>query len=328
MSKIKGLFSVLLLVFLSSTVAFGQDEIKNYEVKKGDTLWDISAHELSDSFLWPKVWKANPEIPNPDRLYPGQNVKIPRYLMPKSQEPAPVEASAPAAPAVSAPVEQAPPPRPIVSKAFFINSGFITERLNSVGRIGETPMGRKLLGQTDIVYVKTDTPAEVGDRFYIVKSHGMVIHPVTHAKLGYLIEIIGIAQMIAPDNDEPRAEITSSFSDIDAGDLLIAYYEMTPPTVQEYYRKPDISGVIVASRDADMHGMNSTLDIVYLDKGLDDDIQAGDLFKTIVTGKHRITSGLIQVIAVQKKTATAIVKRSSDPVRVGDQFAFQDLLVK
>jgi len=29
-------------------------EMKDYKVKGGDTLWDISTKELQDPFLWPK----------------------------------------------------------------------------------------------------------------------------------------------------------------------------------------------------------------------------------------------------------------------------------
>lgn len=55
----------------AETVAY-----KEHTVVTGDTLWDISSKEIADPFLWPKIWKENPEIKNPDRIYPGQKVKI------------------------------------------------------------------------------------------------------------------------------------------------------------------------------------------------------------------------------------------------------------
>ena len=61
-------------------------EIKDYKVKGGDTLWDISNKELQDPFLWPKIWKENPGIVNPDRIYPDQSIKIPLYLLQKEQK--------------------------------------------------------------------------------------------------------------------------------------------------------------------------------------------------------------------------------------------------
>ena len=71
-----------------SSVSFAQTpEYKDYTVKKGDTLWDISNNELKDPFLWPKVWKENPDIKNPDLIYPGQKIRIPLYLLQKEIKP-------------------------------------------------------------------------------------------------------------------------------------------------------------------------------------------------------------------------------------------------
>lgn len=47
-----------------------------YIVKPGDTLWDISARFLADPFKWPSVYQANPQIINPDLIYPGEPITI------------------------------------------------------------------------------------------------------------------------------------------------------------------------------------------------------------------------------------------------------------
>jgi LysM domain len=62
----------------------------SHNVVKGDTLWDISGKYLKNPFLWPEIWKQNPEIKNPDLIYPGDRVRIPGM---------PGEAEAGAAPA-------------------------------------------------------------------------------------------------------------------------------------------------------------------------------------------------------------------------------------
>jgi hypothetical protein len=42
-----------------------------YVVKRGDTLWDISAMFLRDPWFWPEIWYANPQVRNPHLIFPG-----------------------------------------------------------------------------------------------------------------------------------------------------------------------------------------------------------------------------------------------------------------
>lgn len=49
-----------------------------YEVERGDTLWDLADRFLDDPFLWQRIWKANQQdIQDPDLIYPGQDFAIP-----------------------------------------------------------------------------------------------------------------------------------------------------------------------------------------------------------------------------------------------------------
>lgn len=49
----------------------------NYTVVKGDTLGIIASKILGSSSKWQDIWKANPQIIDPNRISVGQLLKIP-----------------------------------------------------------------------------------------------------------------------------------------------------------------------------------------------------------------------------------------------------------
>lgn len=51
---------------------------RTYTVAKGDTLSKIAKHHYGDANQWRKIFEANRDIlKDPDRIFPGQVLKIP-----------------------------------------------------------------------------------------------------------------------------------------------------------------------------------------------------------------------------------------------------------
>jgi hypothetical protein len=78
---ISRLLGVLAGVVLVGTVAaqdvlLRSDAPQEYVVKKGDTLWDISAMFLEQPWLWPEIWYVNPQVENPHLIYPGDKLYL------------------------------------------------------------------------------------------------------------------------------------------------------------------------------------------------------------------------------------------------------------
>lgn len=60
----------------ADVLSIKKDAPKQYVVKKGDTLWDISGIYLSEPWLWPELWQMNPQINNPHLIYPGDALSL------------------------------------------------------------------------------------------------------------------------------------------------------------------------------------------------------------------------------------------------------------
>ncbi len=68
--------ALLTVATYAAAVELRGDYPQTYVVKRGDTLWDISARFLKKPWLWPEIWQANPQIKNPHLIYPGDVLSL------------------------------------------------------------------------------------------------------------------------------------------------------------------------------------------------------------------------------------------------------------
>ena len=73
--------SLALAVAMLATVAYADQVVlkdghpDRYVVVKGDTLWDIAQYYTKDAFNYHELARLS-GIRNPDRIYPGDKVRI------------------------------------------------------------------------------------------------------------------------------------------------------------------------------------------------------------------------------------------------------------
>jgi LysM repeat protein len=230
-SKVLYLIAVFILS-LSLVLSLSAQEKKEgeelYTIKKGDTLWDISAKFLNDPFLWPKLWQRNPYITNPHWIYPGQPIRISPEEMRKVVEEKPKEIKEEAPPvekkpevAEVKPVEEKPPVFPERQSAGFISDA----AYRGIGMVLDARDGKTLLGEGDIVYLafRTSEPIQIGDRYTVFSPASDVRHPVTRKKIAKKYLVKGNVQVIDQHGNFYTAKITESFDAILRGDLIQPY---------------------------------------------------------------------------------------------------------
>jgi hypothetical protein len=64
------------LTSAAAEVRLRPDAPETYVVRSGDTLWGIAGRFLHDPWLWPEVWQGNPDVADPNRIYPGDRLVL------------------------------------------------------------------------------------------------------------------------------------------------------------------------------------------------------------------------------------------------------------
>jgi hypothetical protein len=315
------------------------DHEEDYIVKEGDTLWDISKRFYNDPFLWPRLWQQNQYITNPHHINPGDRIRLyPYRVLIKTEEAPPptVEEKKPLLPPAE---EKVPPPLPpppelirLVIYPEVRSAGFITEDLEGIGRIVAAQESKEELTEEDEVYINFQKGISVqkGDQFTIFKVGELVEHPHTGKKIGRKVHILGRATIIATNEGKAHtALITRSFDTIKRGDEVIPFF---PPKEELAVKKSErpIYGWAIASKLAKLELADG--DIVYIDRGEEDQVQPGTLFDIFRRGvKVENPDGFrkvklpdepiarLVVISTQQKTATTVIVHSRVSVHVGDE---------
>lgn len=179
-------------------------------------------------------------------------------------------------------------PEPLAKRSDIYCTGFIADHSPRVGLqvIGAEKENQKVtFAQGDVVFLNRGRGAGIqpGAVYYIIRPVGMVNHPFTKKKLGYLVRELGMLRVVEVGNHTSTAEITVSCDTVEFGDLLKPYEEYNGPNAGEARPLPrfgegsgGVTGQIVMAPG--FHENLSANRVVYIDLGSRQDVHAGDLF--------------------------------------------------
>jgi LysM repeat protein len=279
-------------------VAEGADS-GSYTVQEGDTLWEISGTHLKDPLLWPKVWKENPGIKDPDRIYPGDKIVFPGSaedaLAREAARKKALENESPEGPFVKSGKTISKlhasktgttisggerPKLPIAPETAILAAGFILDDKMQTMKISGSPLeDKKVFTTADDVYLEPSDKVKKGDLLVVIRLGDRVYHP---AKLlscvGRMVSISGTLRVKEMKDGFFVAMVESALRDIRATDPVIPMMDF-PLVYEPVPKNPALKGVwgyvVIGQGDVNV---SSTAEVVYLDLGSNDGVKPGDTF--------------------------------------------------
>lgn len=290
-----GLLAIWALV-ASAETPFNDDIPDKYTVKKGDTLWDISDHFLSQPWLWPEIWQVNPQIHNPHLIYPGDVISLvyidgkPRLLLNRGRN---VKLS----PQIRESVNRPPiPALPLDA----VNSFLSRNRVTAPGELESAPYvlagqdKRLITGAGDDFYARGNFDGGVG-YFGVYRDGGQYIDPTTKEVLGIRAKDVGSGKLKDITGDIGTLAATRSLEEIRVKDRLLPdEARKIDSTFHPSASPAGTEGLIISVEG----GVNNAgfLDVVAVNLGDRDQLRAGNLMAIYKAGevvKDRVAGGMV-----------------------------------
>ncbi|MCZ6643636.1 MAG: LysM peptidoglycan-binding domain-containing protein [Gammaproteobacteria bacterium] len=313
-----------------------------YVVVKGDTLWDISGTFLERPWLWPEIWRINPQIDNPHLIYPGDSIALvwvegqPRLVLQRgiagrSFKLTPSDTVSLAPQIRSTPLDSAIPAiRLDAIQGFLVHNRVVTpEVLADAPYVVQGESERLVLGGGDRLYVRGNLPDS--ESFSIMRRGPLYIDPQTNEVLGQEATYIGLGQTVAQDGDVATMLLSSTREEVRIGDRVLPTEERKVDSTF-FPSSPDneTTGEIISVFD----GVTQvgTYDVVVLNLGEREGLQVGNvlaIYKRGAMARDRIANetirlpseraGLLMVFRTFEKLSYGLVLAAERPLSINDE---------
>lgn len=314
------------------------DAPARYTVEDGDTLWDIAGEFLQSPWHWSRLWRNNPQIDNPQRIYPGDVLTLDRCggrpCLSRERGRRVVKLSPEMR---KLPRRKAIAPLPMSVLQAFLRKHRLVDDANPPDELAYVIAGdnkRLVSGAGDRVFARvTEASASAalapGETLSILRT-GEHYHDADGTSLGR--ELIGIGEGVTTgrDDDVISLRINKAAREVRNDDILL------PP---EPHLRADNLTPAVPQRDVSGHIIGvpggvrfiGGMQIVAIDLGTEDGIQPGHVLSIEPQGESVIdprtqepvtlpgkAEGSLVVFRPYDRASYAIVMAATNTLAVGD----------
>jgi nucleoid-associated protein YgaU len=335
----KSLLALLLLAatgLVQAQVQLKDGHPQSYTVVAGDTLWDISGKFLSQPWKWPQLWHANPQVHDPDLIYPGDTLNLiyvngePQMTINRGASRGTIKLS----PRIrSSPVADAIPSIPLGAINAFLLNNRIMDSDQQFTRAPYVVAGnseRVLSGAGDRIYARGGIDP-MHTSYGIFRKGKTYLDPKTNEVLGINADDIGSAEVVATEGDITTLQMQRTTQEVRVGDRLFVSEERAiNSTFMPSEPQEPINGLIIdVPRGVTQIG---EFDVVTLDRGRMDGLVEGNVLAIYKTGEKvsdRITgeqvkipderAGLLMVFRTYNHLSYAMVLHATRSLTVMDK---------
>jgi LysM repeat protein len=279
------------LVSLADQLKINENAPKNYVVEKGDTLWDISSVFLQQPWLWPKLWRLNPDIQNPHLIYPGDVLNL--VLDDQGQPMLVIESKKESIKKTKPSFKWSPQARkelkndeaitllPLqVVAPFLIYDSLLTEtQLEALPYIIGSDEGYRMTVDGFKVYINSDLA--LGKTYGIYDKGEELFDPETEESIGFYMDLVGTGQSTVTGDMSTQIPSTLKVSsvkrEIHAGNFIVPINEgqLLPSNFSMQAADTSLRGSIIkAVSDNREFGQ---FEVVMINQGSDNQVKTGDV---------------------------------------------------
>jgi hypothetical protein len=313
-----------------------------YTVVKGDTLWDISGMFLDRPWLWPELWRVNPQIENPHLIYPGDRLRLvyidgePALMLDRGDAGRTYKVSPSSDGKLEPRIRETPLESAIPAISLDAIQGFLVENrvvelqvLLGAPYVVQGDSERLVLGGGDRVYVRGDLSGSAA--YNVVREGPRYVDPETGEFLGQEATYVGIGRMLAQEGEISTLFISESRQEVQIGDRVLPTEERRVnstffPTAPDV----DVDGLIISV----FGGVTQVgqFDVVVINRGEREGIEIGHvlaIYRGGALARDRIANdvvrlpaeraGLMMVFRTFEKLSYGLVLATERPLAVHDE---------